>query len=180
MSCKKWNTDVALFAGGDLPERRLARVLSHLESCADCRELAEDLRAGRALFRESGDEAIGDEMAMQVRRAVLARLPAENARATPRYWAWALASGMVLAVILALPSLSPKQTLVERRQPTPVRVAETPLPASPVRHAAVRRHHRAPTRRAAPQSGEPLLVQLVTDDPNIVIYWLVEPKPQGD
>jgi hypothetical protein len=53
-----------------------------------------------------------------------------------------------------------------------------PAPAAkiiPVRHR-LRRHRRAP----AAQPGPPLLVQFVTDDPNIVIYWLVDQKPQGD
>jgi hypothetical protein len=46
----------------------------------------------------------------------------------------------------------------------------------PVRHRVIRRRRRAP----AAQSGPPLLVQFVTDDPNIVVYWLIDQKPQGD
>jgi len=51
----------------------------------------------------------------------------------------------------------------------------------PVRHRVVHRHGRAPLHHAqAVQPSAPLLVHFVTDDPNIVIYWLVDQKPQGD
>ena len=42
-----------------------------------------------------------------------------------------------------------------------------------------RRPRACPTgRRAEPH--EPLLMKIVTDDPNVVIYWIVEDKQRGD
>jgi anti-sigma factor RsiW len=45
MTCSKLETDIALYAGGDLPCGRIARVEAHLAECADSRALAQELRA---------------------------------------------------------------------------------------------------------------------------------------
>jgi hypothetical protein len=186
MNCAKWKIDIALYAGGDLPAKRLARTIAHLEECPGCRALADDLRAGQTILSELRDESLEDMMAANVRHRVLARLPVEHAGAARRYWRWALAAAVVVAVVLMLPWRAEKQT--EKQAPlarvkqAPPQVAEAPLPIVNAQTPVVRRrHHHAQARHATPpQPGEPLLVQLVTDDPNIVIYWLVDPKPQGD
>jgi|HubBroStandDraft_1064217.scaffolds.fasta_scaffold229333_2 hypothetical protein len=186
MNCAKWKIDIALYAGGDLPAKRLARTIAHLEECPGCRALADDLRVGQTLLSELSDEPLADMMAANVRRRVLARLPVEQAGAARRYWKWALAAAIVVAVVLMLPWRAEKQT--EKQAPlarvkqAPPQLAEAPLPIVSAQTPVVRRrHHPAQARHATPpQPGEPLLVQLVTDDPNIVIYWLVDPKPQGD
>jgi hypothetical protein len=186
MNCAKWKIDIALYAGGDLPAKRLASTVAHLDACAECRALADDVRASQALLSELRDEPLEDMMAANVRRRVLARLPVEQARAARRYWRWALAAAVGLAVVLMLPWRAEKQT--EKQAPlahvkqAPPQVAEVPPSVVSAQTPVVRRrHHPAQARHAAPpQTGEPLLVQLVTDDPNIVIYWLVDPKPQGD
>jgi anti-sigma factor RsiW len=175
MNCAKWKIDIALYAGGDLPANRLARTVAHLEACAECRALMDDLQAGQTLLSELGDEAIEDAMAANVRRRVLARLPLEDTVGARRYWAWALAAAVLLAAILTVPWRTDQQAPRARLKQAPSLVAEA-LPAIVnVQRPVARRHH-----RRKPQPSEPLLVQLVTDDPNIVIYWLVDPKPQGD
>jgi hypothetical protein len=175
MSCSKWRIDIALYVGGDLPVKRVARTVAHLEACAECRALADDLRAGQTLLSELRDESLEDIMAANVRRRVLARLPVKETGVARRYWAWALAAALLLATILTLPRRTVRPAPIARRQIAPPHIADTPPAIVNVRRPAVRRH-----RRATPQPSEPLLVQLVTDDPNIVIYWLVDPKPQGD
>jgi anti-sigma factor RsiW len=185
MSCSKLQSDLALYAGGDLTAGRVPRVESHLAACPECRALAEDLRAGRALLRELRDEPIADVTVTEVRRRVVARVGQEP-RSAGRYWKLALAAALVLASVLVLPWRSRTPLPVARVQ-RPARVQPAPAPAAPpaivpARHRIVRRRHRKmPLRKArAPQPGAPLLVQLVTSDPNIVIYWLVDRKPQGD
>lgn len=178
MSCSKWKIDIALYAGGDLPAKRLARTVAHLETCAECRLLADDLRAGQVLLNELRDEPFEDLMAANVRRRVLARLPMKETGAPRRYWAWALAAAVVLAAILPLPWRAERQAPLARKESPPPHIAQArPTVINPVnaRRPLVGRHH-----RVQPKPGQPLLVQLVTDDPNIVIYWLVDPKPQGD
>src|ERR1700736_3003585 len=57
-------TDLALYAAGDLPFWRSAlvglRVRLHLRGCDECRELAEAMRADRAELRRSADDLPAD------------------------------------------------------------------------------------------------------------------------
>ncbi|MGD0360930.1 MAG: zf-HC2 domain-containing protein [Bryobacteraceae bacterium] len=178
MSCPKFETEVALYAGGDLPEGRIVPVKAHLAECADCRALAEELRG---LMGELRDEPFEEAMLAQVRHNVLAQLwgkPAARSGVVGRFgWKLALAAAAILAVVLLWPrphAVRPRMARVAPAQATPI------APAPSARIVPV--HHRVRRRRRAPaaQPGPPLLVQFVTDDPNIVIYWLVDQKPQGD
>ena len=135
---------------------------------------------------ELREEPLEDAMVAQVRRRVMARVTAEEVRGAVPYWKLALAAALVLAAILSLPWRSGKPPQVAKKlaparaAPAPASVAP-PVEAVPVRHRVVHRHGRAPLHHAqAVQPSAPLLVHFVTDDPNIVIYWLVDQKPQGD
>lgn len=52
-------TDLALYAGGDLPLWPRLRVAWHLRRCARCRTEADALRRALAALREAGSEAAG-------------------------------------------------------------------------------------------------------------------------
>jgi|HubBroStandDraft_1064217.scaffolds.fasta_scaffold44474_3 hypothetical protein len=184
MSCSKFETDIALYAGGDLPAGRIARIEWHLAECADCRTLVEELRSGQGLLGELRDDPIADALVAQVRQRVLAEV-----RHTTLTWGagWrprgalapllALAAALILAVVLWWPRHEAKQARIAQVEPehaTPIAPAPRPK-LVPAKHRVVRHHH-AP----AAQPGPPLLVQFVTDNPNIVVYWLVDQKPQGD
>jgi len=186
MSCSKFETDIALYAGGDLPAGRIARVESHLAECADCRALAEELRAGQELLGELRDEPLEDALVAQVRHRVLIEVRRVGfSRRGALAPLLALAAAVVLAVVLAWPRhhrgagsqgypLGPAAShaaLAEAGRGPAAAHGATPL----VRKV---RHHLR--RKPAAQPGPPLLVQFVTDDPNIVVYWLVDQKPQGD
>jgi hypothetical protein len=178
MSCSKFETDIALYAGGDLPAGRIARIESHLAECAGCRALAEELRAGQALLGELRDEPLEDAMVAHVRRRVMAEVGATTRRPSRLYWKLAWAAALVLAAVLVWSRHPVKHAPVARVEPSHV-TPVTPAPQVrivPARHGVVRRRRRAP----AAQPGPPLLVQFVTDDPNIVVYWLIDQKPQGD
>jgi anti-sigma factor RsiW len=178
MSCSKFETDIALYAGGDLPAGRMARVASHLAACADCRALAEELRAAQALLGKLRDEPLEEAMVARVRQRVLAEVRTTGQRPAQLYWTLALAAALVLAAVLAVPRRPARQApAAPMARVEPERIAPIPRPGIvPVRHRVGRRHRRAP---AAPP-GPPLLVQFVTDNPNIVIYWLVNQEPKGD
>jgi len=176
MICPEFEADIALYAGGDLPAARIAPLETHLAECADCRVLAEELRAGQALLRELREEPVEDAMVAQVRRRVLAQIGA--ARPSRLYWKLALAAALILAVIFVWPRhqarIGPAAPMAHV-EPAPVAPARRPN-IIPVRHGVIRRHHR---RAPAAQPGPPVLVKFVTDDPNIVVYWLIDQK-QGD
>jgi len=182
MNCSKFETDIALYAGGDLPPGRMARVEAHLGECADCRALAEDLRAEQALLGELRDAPLEDAMVAQVRQRVLVEV--RRAGFSPRGALaplLAIAAALVLAVVLAWPrhhsGAAPRVAAASHAaQAEAGRVPAAAHGAAPLMRK-VRHHFR---RTPAAQPGPPLLVQFVTDDPNIVIYWLVDQKPQGD
>jgi anti-sigma factor RsiW len=179
MSCSKFETDIALYAGGDLPAGRIARVESHLAECADCRALAEELRAAQALLSELRDEPLEDALVAQVRQRVMAEVGGVARRPARLYWKLALAAALVLAAVLVWPrhrsGAAPRAAAASHAaQAEAGREPAAAHGAAPL--APKHRRRRAP---AAPP-GAPLLVQFVTDDPNIVIYWLVDQKPQGD
>ena len=175
MSCSKFETDIALYAGGDLPAGRIAGIELHLAECGACRALAEELRV---LLSELRDEPLQDAMVAQVHQRVLAELGrAGFSRPARLYWKLALAAALVLAAVLLWPRHSTKHAPVAPiARAEPSQVTPPPVNIVPVRHRIVRRPRRAP----AAQPGPPLLVQFVTNDPNIVIYWIVNQKPQGD
>jgi anti-sigma factor RsiW len=175
MSCSKFENDVALYAGGDLPAGRMARVESHLVECPACRALAGELSA---LLSGLRDEPLDDEMVTQVHNQVLSevRRRAGFSRRGALAPLLALAAALVLAVVLLWPRHQANPVPLVRVDPAP----HTPAPRPtivPV-HRRVVKHHRRRAPAVQP-SGPPLLVQFVTDNPDIVIYWLVDRK-QGD
>ena len=47
MKCKKYESQIALYIGRDLPPGESAEVAAHIEVCPGCRELAEALKGDR-------------------------------------------------------------------------------------------------------------------------------------
>jgi hypothetical protein len=71
------------------------------------------------------------------------------------------------------PELDPSEPrLPSREAPVPAPPPAPPSPESPVRRAAV-----TPAPEAATES---IVIQIVSDDPDIVFYWLVEPEESED
>jgi hypothetical protein len=173
MSCSKFENDVALYAGGDLPAARIAHLESHLAECADCRALAAELSK---LLDGLRDDPIEDAMVAQLHHRVLSVVrKAGFSRRGALAPLLALAAALIVAVVLLWPRHHLKIVPVARVEPS--HIAPVPPPRIiPAKHRVVHRHHRAP----AAQPGPPLLVQFVTNDPNIVIYWLINQQPQGD
>jgi hypothetical protein len=179
MKCTEWQAEIALHAGRDLPSADVPRVERHVAECADCRALLADLRAEQSAIAQLRDDPLEDAMLAEVRRRVLQEIDVgRRAALVPLFWKLSLAAALVLAVLLAWPKHHPAA------KPEPLARAERPQYIPPPAPApSVARHHRARTHRRAPSaqpSAEPLLVQFLSNDPNIVIYWIVDPKPQGD
>ncbi len=200
MKCKYQNHDIALLVEDDLPESERRGIDRHLYECAECRALAAELRQSQALFKVLRQEAASAGALEQVRSRVLAEISGLRSstawgRRVER-WLWlglrrgyALAgAGLFAAVFLSIwyfdrtaqKSLEVRDTQALSR----LRSAERPLsvseaPAKP-RQAARAARRKAPAAVAEPVSHparkEPaqLVVKLLTDDPNIVIYWLVD------
>ena len=149
-------------------------VSAHLAECAECRALAGELNANSMAL---GAMRV-DEIAPVVFRRPLASRP----------WVWSIAAAA--ALVLAV-------SLVERQDrprisvpPEVVRIEAPEIDPLPMLPPVVRSAPGPRTTRPRPQASkprvepvlmaavkpEPLLVKILTPDPDVVIYWLIEPE----
>jgi len=172
MNCRDWEERIALYAGGDLPPKEAAETRGHLQDCANCRELAAALREHGAWMRAAHQAlpAAADFAAM--RAGVLEQLERKQ-RPSARWLVWAGGLAAMAALVLVLmksprsePAKPAPQVAVAK---PPVQTVETPPPRP------ARRRHRVYTFRSK-HTPEPLMVKLITDDPDVVIYLVVDPK----
>ena len=169
MNCQMFEPMLALYVEGDLPERDMPRVEEHVAICADCRDLLEDLRSSQAALKTLGAEAVDGALLTAVRAGVLARI--DNRRRLVWPWVAGVTAALALLILLPAPSGRPAP------EPRPVAIAQAP----PKVEAAVGRagppaRRRHPRRRPVtkPPAAQQLVVKMLTDDPNIVIIWLVD------
>jgi hypothetical protein len=66
---------------------------------------------------------------------------------------------------------APKQFIAQQ----PGNPVVTPQPRNPVTHIAKKRHHHKPTH-VHPEPQAPLRIELATNDPDIRIIWITNPK----
>jgi anti-sigma factor RsiW len=204
MSCESYEALIALHVEGDLPPPESADVERHLAACPACRsfaaELEESQRALKDLARDDMDAAALAAVRQRVGEALAGA--AAPARRPAALWALAAAAGIaVLAFVLQRPGDGPRRE-PPATSPGPVAVPQAASPngpggmppAVPASHpprtvaAAPRARARRPAVPPAPRPvaeptvarngdpGSPLVIKLVTSDPDIVIYWLVEPN----
>lgn len=180
MNCRRFEKSIALYVEGDLAGRKARRVGEHLEACRECREFAARLEATQSAVKELRGETVEEAALDGIRARVLERLGAMPA--VRPAWSWRLASALAAAVLVAgvfwvatdrsAPPL-PRPAVVAPPAP---QLAVVPTAPRAVTRVAKRRKPAAP-KQARPQTqSEPLLVKLETSDPDVVIYWIVEPK----
>jgi len=170
MSCQSFEPMIALYVEGDLPEQDVPRVEEHVATCADCRNLLEDFEASQAALKKLGAEAVDGALLTAVRAGVLAGI--DNRRRLRWPWVAAATAALALLALFLAPSRRPAP------EPRPVAIA----PAPPQVEAAVGGagppvRSRRPRRRAVtarPPAPQQLVVKMLTDDPDIVIIWLVD------
>ena len=135
-----------LLAGED----RNANVDQHLSTCVACREFELDLRANSETLHAFASEPM-PKIAMP----------------KPVQWPYVAAAIAIAAVLILMLAIPKKQ------QEPPAPIARITAPAmvavQPVIHHARKRviHHEEPRI---------LQVKMLTDDPNVVIYWQIETK----
>ncbi len=185
MTCKGWEERIALWTGGDLDPVAEAGVRTHLAECAACRSFASEMEDTMGRLRAAHREPIAAGYYTAVRARVLDRLARE--RSPRRMWAWVvgLAAALALAGVLVTsrPAERPRAPLAAVRRPEPPIVeARVPEPVAP----AVPSAREAPVARSVPSPRvevaaleEPLVVRLVTDDPDVVIYWIADRKGEA-
>jgi hypothetical protein len=142
-----------------LADGEVTSVEDHLRGCAECRTLQKELRANALALSALRDDEL-PRVTTSVRRPALPWIAAAAA-----------------AVLLALSARHQEATHPQHRQLTapgirPVTVTAK-LAADPAPQLPVRRHKRKPARREG-QPEQPLLVKMLTPDPDVVVYWLVD------
>ena len=168
----------------------------HLTACARCREFAEGLRASQATLRSLGAELVDVEALQLVRARVLSHIAASRL-VTPggRVWpCWRVATAAAFGGLLILMGVSRLHR--HSRPPAPAAPREVAAIEKPAFEGSIANATRTPRQAAvtkAPvvrrrirrnkdlvagarsiQQRQPLVVKLLTDDPNVVIYWLVD------
>lgn len=173
MNCRDWEERIALYAGGDLPREEAVETEGHLRNCASCREFAAALREYAAWMREAHQELPAQADFAAMRAGVLEWL---ERRRRPFPWGLAWAGG--LAATAALFLLLWRSPRSEPAQPAPQVGAVTKPPVQAVEDPPPRpaRRHRRVHTSGSQKPPEPLLVKLITDDPDVVIYWIVDAK----
>jgi hypothetical protein len=158
MTCEQWQ---ARIAEGESAE-------GHVEQCQDCAEFARSLSASLALLQEAHAEPLPEAHYTALRARVMEQV---GTRRRFGWWWAAAAAGLaaMLWMLAALPRPVPKPPAVARR-------VEIPPPPPPLPAAAHPATVRRVTRRRVAPPEQPLKIKLLTEDPNIVIYWIVDNK----
>jgi anti-sigma factor RsiW len=188
MNSSDWEERVALHAGGDLPPAEAAEVERHLRECAACQVLASGLKQSLALLKEAHHEPLAPAHFSAVRARVVAELEQERRRGAlwARRRAWGYGPAAVAVTLLVVLALRPGRVPVVANTNRSLTVAALSSPVVAVREPATppqrsvarRKASRAPAPQVVPDR-EPLIVKLLTDDPNVVIYWIADGK-RGD
>jgi len=193
MKCRYSEHDVALFVEGDLEPARAAELEVHLVSCEVCRELEAEMRESQTLLKNLRQERVSSAALSSVRSRVLEQVSATRVRPVWGRLVYALAGAMFVAVVsvsLVLHNTKPEsKTVAEVIHPDAVVPSARPsvkvqpiVPPAPVERRTHRSAPRANQKISEPTTSEApkeVVVKLLTDDPNVVIYWLVDQKNGG-
>jgi len=197
MSCHEFEGLIALYVEGDLDGTEQRRVESHLHGCLDCQSLADELRESQAAFKSMRQDVPDQSALSSVRARVLADvadmecgslferlfLGGFRQRATLAGIAVLLVGGAVLWLSYRqdVPTDFVVDPVVVFRVPAPEPesvVAPTPPPPAPPAKPEVRSARRQRPRQvvSAPEPQPQVTIKLLTDDPNVIIYWLGDEK----
>jgi len=165
MACARFEPLIALHVGGELvaPE-----VEAHLRTCAECRGFAEELEHSQAALRSLREEEAPAAALAEVRGRVLDEIASRK----PSWWfalRWHYALAPAAAAVALVVALSLRPPLPP--SPGPPSLS---LPAPAIAKSASPPSVRRPAPKPAAALREPLLVKMFTDDPDVVIYWLID------
>ena len=136
-------------------------ALVHVAECEDCRALAREIRANaEALVALQGEEMVVTPFVYPRRF---------------RPWIWVSAAAAAALVLGIFPRVPERKVIVmpEVTPPSPVKMAAGPKTTK--RTQAVRAQPRPAPPQPLPEPAQPLLVKMLTPDPDVVIYWLIDP-----
>ena len=164
MTCSKAKKLMALYAGGDLPERRKRAVGAHLDSCPACRKELEGYRRALAWVKAAAGSETPPEWSDGQWQAVMARAVGQGRERTEgraglagpaSLLRWAAAAGAAGALVLAAVMLIQNGSGF---RPGPV--ATAPGAAEPMAGVL-----------GGPSSQDVVSVTLVSEETGLQIVW---------
>lgn len=193
MKCSDFERLVALYVEEDLQGEERASVEAHLRVCSTCRDLAEDLKESQSVFKSIRQDVPAAAALSSLRERVMSEVGERQSGSWfERVFLGAFRRRAALAGVMLLVAgygawwfapvpaavpVTPVQTAVGT-PPAPVVVAPpvAPITKRPV-PKRVRRKAPAPSLAPAPvEESQQVTIKLLTDDPNVIIYWLVDQK----
>jgi len=175
MSCDKFEPLIALYVENDLTVAETQAVESHLAGCDSCRKFAAEMRESQGALKTLRTEFVDDAVLLQVRTEVLG--VASHRERGVAWLRYAIAAGLVLALLAGwLVRRQTGNTLVGVQSVHAIFPAPPAQPVVRPRQSRVvaSRVRRRPRQKAPRFKSEPLVVKMITDDPQVVIYWLVD------
>jgi hypothetical protein len=193
MSCHEFEGLIALHVEGDLDDAERRHVEAHLRSCVACQSLAEELRESQTAFKSMRQDVADQSALSSVRARVLVDIgDMESGSFFERLFWGGFGQRATLAGIAVLlmggagiwfssvrhvPSEPAEPPVVVVRVPVTEQEPAVELAPPPPRPAVKlpRRHRPRPV--AVPEEPQPqVTIRLLTDDPNVIIYWLGDEK----
>lgn len=136
------------------------------------------------LLRQAHREPIDEAHYAAVRARVLSDIAAQRGHPARRIWALLSAGVAVAALCVAFwprPAVNSRPQIraaAAHVKPGPplvaTRASQAPAEPRPQGTVTRRRPKHLATGVAGPKITQPLVVKMVTDDPNVVIYWITD------
>lgn len=165
MSCAGFEERIAGYVGGEVAAEEAVAVEQHLRSCADCAELARQLREDRAWLASRPPE-VSDVDFAAMRREIRKEVGRPR-----RDWKWlAVAAAILLAIGVSTMHREAQVKQVARAEDRTAIVEQPsarPVPVPGPKH-----------RQPAPVHDSQVRIELATADPDITIILL--PEIRGD
>ena len=163
MNCKDVRAKLPLYAEGDLDDAMELAIEAHVAGCAHCGDELGGIVESQRAVKSLRSVPIDPEAMAAMRQAVFERLAAERftsrrrARSTRRIAASALAAALVVVSGLAvLWVTAPQHT----------------APTVDVARVA----HEEDAASADSIDSETVLIKWITNNPNVVVYWMSDPR----
>jgi len=196
MGCPVSENDIALYVEGDLTPARAGEVETHLRACGACFSLTEELRDSQSVLKTIKQDTVSSSALAHVRGQILAEVG--TVKVGLGRWVYALAGFAFVCAICIGVAAHLHQRVANGSVPAPIAAiavsnapsrVDAPVAALPQAPAISSVETKRPSHKSQTQAfargdtrSEPakeVVVQLLTEDPNVVIYWLVDEK-NGD